>query len=680
LKRFLIIFSLVFFSIQNAYTQNYGSIGFYLVDSLNLDELSTNDSILIHGALQKYHGALEDIDKVKALDVITEGMMHNDWEKYNTFVRDLVESHLATNLSPELEKRYLHSLASAVNNAGIIFNQKGKIPEALNCFLRSLKIQERIGDEEGSATTINNIGTIYNIQGNIEKTLEYVLKSLSIREKIGDKKGIAQSLNNLGSIYFKLTDYPKALSYFKKALKINEEIKNSEGIAYSLTNIGNVYDFDNLLLGINYHKRSLKLRQEIGDRKGQVIGLLSVGYDLFELGNRKEALTYAKESYELGILLELPDYIQKTALLLSQIYQKSGKYKEGWDMYVVHINLRDSIVNKKNKDFALKQGKKYDYEKEKAIQNAEHNKQLEIIAEREEKQRVISYAIAGVLVLSLVFGFFFMNRLRVTRGQKLVIEEQKKLVDEKNQEITDSITYAKRIQEAILPPIGEMREKLKDGFVYYKPKDIIAGDFYWLEQVGDVVLYAVADCTGHGVPGAMVSIVCNNTLNRAVREFKLINPAEILDKVRELVIETFEKSDQEVKDGMDIALCAIDIKTNKLQFAGANNPIYIIRNGVLLETKGDKQAIGRFAGSNPYTKHEFDIEEGDSIYTFTDGYPDQFGGEKGKKLKYKPFKELLIKLSAEKMDVQHHQIEEAFLNWKGDLEQIDDVCVIGVRI
>ena len=254
------------------------------------------------------------------------------------------------------------------------------------------------------------------------------------------------------------------------------------------------------------------------------------------------------------------------------------------------------------------------------------------------------------------------------------------MVDEKNQEITDSITYAKRIQEAILPPPSEMNKHLKDGFVYYRPKDIIAGDFYWLETVGDTVLYAAADCTGHGVPGAMVSVVCNNALNRAVREYKLVDPALILDKVRALVIETFEKSDQEVKDGMDIALCSINFKTNKLRFAGANNPLYIVRDNNVLETKGDKQSIGRFAGTNPYNSHEIELEKGDTIYTFTDGYPDQFGGPKGKKLKYKPFKELLLSMSQKPAEEQHQLLGEAFENWKGSLDQIDDVCVVGVRI
>jgi serine phosphatase RsbU (regulator of sigma subunit) len=677
--RYIFIFIVILVA-QSSFSQNFGDKEFYLIDSLNIDELSTDDSILIFGALQKYHSATEEIEKVKSLGVITEGMMHRDWVKYNYFVKELVENNLSQELNPDLKKRYQHSLATAINNMGINYNQEGQISKALECFHKSLKIQEDIKDQDGTATTLNNIGAIYNFQGDLEKTLDYMLRSLKIREEIGDQKGIAQSLNNIGSTYYKQTDNPKALSYFKKSLLLYEKIGDKSGEAYALSNIGNVYDRESTVLGLNYHQRSLKIREDIGDKQGQAYALFNIGESLYKRGDFENALFYAKKSLLLAKEMNYPDNINRAVKLLSKLYRKSKDYKNGWKMYELHIALRDSLINEKNKDAAAKLDAKYSYEKEEAIKDAEHKKQLEIVAEREQKQKIISYSISGGFVLALVFGFFFMNRLRVTRKQKIVIESQKKIVDQKNQEITDSITYAKRIQDAILPPSIDLNKSLKEGFVYYKPKDIVAGDFYWLEKVGDIVLYAAADCTGHGVPGAMVSVVCNNALNRAVREYELINPALILDKVRELVIETFEKSNEQVKDGMDIALCSINFKTNKLQFSGANNPIYIIRNGVVLETKGDKQSIGNFSGLTPYTLHEIDIESGDSIYTFTDGYPDQFGGPKGKKLKYKPFKELLLSMSSKSMDEQHTVLSEAFDSWKGEMEQIDDVCVIGVRI
>ena len=221
-------------------------------------------------------------------------------------------------------------------------------------------------------------------------------------------------------------------------------------------------------------------------------------------------------------------------------------------------------------------------------------------------------------------------------------------------------------------------EFLKDSFVLYKPKDIVAGDFYWLEAKEDRVLFAVADCTGHGVPGAMISVVCNNALNRSVREYNLSDPGEILDKAREIVIQEFEKSETEVRDGMDIAICSLI--EDKLEYAGAHNPLWIIRNGILLETKANKQPIGKFENLQPYNTHSLQLEKGDAIYIFSDGYSDQFGGTRGKKYKTTNFKNFLLSIQENSMEKQLSLLDAEFEKWRGSMEQIDDVCVIGIRI
>jgi serine phosphatase RsbU (regulator of sigma subunit)/antitoxin component YwqK of YwqJK toxin-antitoxin module len=300
---------------------------------------------------------------------------------------------------------------------------------------------------------------------------------------------------------------------------------------------------------------------------------------------------------------------------------------------------------------------------------------------------LLSAAIVLLVISSLIILLFKKNKEKsrtniLLEKQKQHISEQHEQLAEKSKEITDSIIYAKRIQEAILPPGRLVKAALPNSFILYKPKDIVAGDFYWMETVDDLVIFAAADCTGHGVPGAMVSVVCSNALNRAVREFGLTEPAKILDKTLELVIERFEKSEEDVKDGMDIALCALNSKTNELQFAGANNPLWIIKgaDNALLETKATKQPIGKYADPKPYVNHVMKLEKGDSLYVFSDGFPDQFGGEKGKKLKTKAFKELLLSVQDKSMAEQHKTIDQYFENWRGDQEQIDDVCVIGVSL
>ncbi|UKN03012.1 SpoIIE family protein phosphatase [Paracrocinitomix mangrovi] len=265
--------------------------------------------------------------------------------------------------------------------------------------------------------------------------------------------------------------------------------------------------------------------------------------------------------------------------------------------------------------------------------------------------------------------------------QNTKLEHQKAEIEEKTNDILDSIKYAERIQTAILPTEDTLNE-IFDGehFVLYKPKDIVSGDFYWADRFGDEAIFSAVDCTGHGVPGAFVSIVGFNGLNRTVHEFDLRKPAQILDKLTELVVETFAKSESQIKDGMDIALCNINYKTKKLQFAGANNPLCIVRNGEIIEVKANKQPIGEFHDRVPFTNHEIDLMDGDCVYVFSDGFADQFGGDKGKKFKGKALKQLLLELSDLDMKTQHKKLNEAFETWKGDFEQLDDVCLFGVKI
>ena len=278
-------------------------------------------------------------------------------------------------------------------------------------------------------------------------------------------------------------------------------------------------------------------------------------------------------------------------------------------------------------------------------------------------------------------GVIISKQKQETEDQRDAIQKQHVELEEKTKEITDSINYAKRIQEAILPPLSFVKENLPRSFIFYQPKDIVAGDFYWMEAEEDYSVFAAADCTGHGVPGAMVSVICSNALNRSVREFKLTLPGKVLDKTLEIVLEKFEKSEEEVKDGMDIALCTFEQKTGKLQFAGANNPLWIVRkdSNEIEEYKADKQPIGSYLKHVPFATHETILKEGDTAYIFSDGYSDQFGGKMGKKFKSINFKKLLISIHEKPMNEQCELIKKNFYDWMGHHEQLDDVCVIGFR-
>ncbi len=311
----------------------------------------------------------------------------------------------------------------------------------------------------------------------------------------------------------------------------------------------------------------------------------------------------------------------------------------------------------------------------------------------------------GALILLIgLFSWNFKFKSEIVRRK---IAEDK--IKEQYHEIQDSINYAKRIQSAILPPLKSISDALPNSFVLYQPKDVVAGDFYWFEKTtpnpppmegakgvvsigggAGVVLIAAADCTGHGVPGAMVSVICNNSLNRSFREYQLTQPNEILDKTRDIVISEFEKSEEEMKDGMDISLAVLSPNQNdlthpypyNLTWSGANNPLWIIRKGAseIVEIKGDKQPIGKHSSPKPFTTHTIQLNEGDTFYLFTDGFADQFGGPKGKKMMYKAFKDLLISIQNKPLLDQKEFLHQSLLNWRGSLEQVDDVCIIGIRI
>lgn len=303
----------------------------------------------------------------------------------------------------------------------------------------------------------------------------------------------------------------------------------------------------------------------------------------------------------------------------------------------------------------------------------------------------------GFLVLSTAIFSVLLIRMRYNLTQKEIIarhelNNSKIQIEEKNKEITDSINYAKRIQMALIPPANVIVKLLPNSFVLYKPKDIVSGDFYWATELTTtnnskenekLVVFSVADCTGHGVPGAFMSLIGVKILNQSIQQKNVNSPAEALDYLSQQVFYTVNKHSTEdniVRDGMDAVICSVNFSTLKLSYAGANNPIYIIRKEELIQLKPDKQAIGSMPNQAPFTNNEFPLQKEDIIYGFTDGFIDQFGGKEGKKLKSKRFKELLLSIAHEDMEIQKEKLDAFFEEWKGEHEQLDDVCIIGVKI
>ena len=269
-------------------------------------------------------------------------------------------------------------------------------------------------------------------------------------------------------------------------------------------------------------------------------------------------------------------------------------------------------------------------------------------------------------------------------AQKEELNQQRAQIEEYFVQVTDSIKYAQKIQEAILPPDYQVKRMLPDSFILYRPKDIVSGDFYWLGEAKDKVFFAAVDCTGHGVPGAFMSIVGYNQLKQAIITTGGSNPAEILDHLNRGVSETLHQKEANStnKDGMDIAICSINYKTLELEYAGAFNPLYLLRNSEIIQVKGNKFPIGSFVDEEPsnFTNNKIQLETGDQIYIFSDGYPDQFGGPRGKKFMYKRFRELLVANGNENLEKQKELLQESLFDWMKDEEQVDDILVIGVKV
>ncbi|MCE3280433.1 MAG: protein serine/threonine phosphatase [Bacteroidetes bacterium] len=596
------------------------------------------------------------------------------------------------------EKKYKKWEAKSLNTIGASFQIKGDYLKAIDFYQQSLKITEQLNDKKGLSASLSNIGSIYLNIGESEKALEYLHKSLPIFIEIGNKQGEASALNNIGIIYNLKRDYSKALVFNSRSLKTYEEIGDKQGIAAANANLGNICSdmgsYDKALL---HQSKSLKLYQEIGDKQGISTTMSNMGKSYLKQKKYSLALEYLEKAKKISVETEDLSSEKEAMFITYQTYKAIGNTANALKSYERYIIIRDTLFKEENQREITRKGLQFEYDKrmaEDSVKHAEAQKVKDALIFVKEAQidqdKTQKRALYGGLLLLLISGGVMYNRFRIIRKQKQIIElksketeEQKLIIEQKQMEILSSISYAKRLQEAVLPPQSLIDKHLSSSFIFYKPKDIVAGDFYWMEIVRDkseeLILFAAADCTGHGVPGAMVSMVCSNALNRAVKEFGVTLPGEILDKVLELVTETFERSEEEVKDGMDISLCSLNKRTGTLQWAGANNPLWIIRNKKLIELKPTKQSIGKIDLPLKYNTETFQLMSGDIIYLFTDGYADQFGGSKGKKYKYSQLQEFLLSIANEPLHFQITSLDIALKNWKGKLEQVDDILIIGVK-
>jgi len=567
-------------------------------------------------------------------------------------------------------------LGSAYLNLGAAYDKMGKYDEAMDNLIKALNVYESIQDSICIAKTYLNLGLLYSRHEDYDKSLELYNKSLEIRKKTDDKEGIALLYNNMAIVNYYLEDYDNVRSYFEKAYQMYVELGNLRRQLMALSNLAEIHS----IIGqkekaLNTYFEILKLEEELGEKGEQLSTHIYIGKLYFsrdDLRNAKKQYYLAEElAQETGALAEQASIYT----FLSDVYKKEFNYKKALEYHELFYALNDSIFNaEKSKQIAELETQYETKKKEQQIKNLENEKVIKDF--KIKKQRNFAFSlIVGFIIVFMFFLVLFSQNQKIRKAIKLLAFQKR--------QITDSIEYASRIQTAILPPVDYISTVIPDHFILYKPRDIVSGDFYWITHKEGKTIVAVVDCTGHGVPGAFMSMLGFAFLNEIVNKERELKANEILNLLRDSVKKSLHQTgkEDEAKDGMDIALCIIDTKERKLQYAGAYNPLYLIRNEDFISLKADRMPIGiHVIEKESFTNHEIDIQKEDIIYIFTDGYIDQFGGPKSSKFKISTFKKLLVSIQDKKMSEQKKILESEFNNWKGNKEQIDDVLVMGIKL
>ncbi len=583
-------------------------------------------------------------------------------------------------------------LASSSNGLGIIYSRQGNYSKAIEEYLSSLASYERMNDKDGMSIAYNNIGLNYERQSQFLKALDFYNKSLKIKLQIGKSLGVAQAKINLGNLHISLKKYDLALQYYNEALVIQNEINNISIEAAINNSIGIIYQEQKKYdAAVAYFMKALVLRNKMGDKYSASDIRNNLGIINSIQGKYLQAVEYALESHAVANEMQNLELIKQSAQTLSYAYEKMGKANDALKYFKIYNSYKDSVYNKTNTEKSIQAELNYQFSKQAEKENLEREKK-ELEQKEAAKRQVIirNFFILGFILLLIVAFLIFRNLKQKQKANNklqnayIEIEEKSNLLEEKNKEVFDSIKYAKRLQEAILPNSEFIKKLFPESFVFYKPKDIVSGDFYWFEHWGNKKMFAAVDCTGHGVPGAFMSIVGYNLLNQAVNEHGLTKPNLILNELNKGITKTLKQTfeDSAVKDGMDLALCSYDQKTNVLEYAGAFNSLWLLRNNAIVEIKADKQPVGLFLGEElkSFTNHEIAIQPGDTVYVFTDGFADQFGGPKGKKFKYKQLQSILIENAGKSLSEQKTILEKLIFDWQGNLEQIDDILILGIRL
>ena len=613
-----------------------------------------------------------DTNKVKTLNSLVLQLVYTGGYRLSDSLA-IEELRLAGNLNYKL------GIANSYNNMGVIFNYQSDFSHSLEYLLKSLKIYEAINYRDGMGISYKYIGAVYVHEGDTTNALDYFHRALRIFYELKDTNYIASALISIGNVYGTAGQNSMALQALRKSFRFFTKINNKDGVASALIYIGGVFQHEKRYdSAMSYLLCGKQLFEELKDNDG-ISRSLNLMADVYVANNKyKEALDCANKGLALAKEIGSLDIAMTAQKTLSDIYIKKRDGANALQHYKAYVVIRDSIFNQQNtlKTFGAQMS--YADEKRDAARKAEDDKKEALHREEVKRNETIITAVTGILLVLIVFSIF----VYISNVQR---KKDNKIIEQKNYQITQSINYAERIQRSMLPGKEDVQSLFPQSFVLFKPKDIVGGDFYLLKRKAEKIILAVADCTGHGVPGGFMSMLCSEKLNDSIDQTQ--NTGEILQHLNQGIKASLHQSESEdsTYDGMDIGLCVIVPSLNgmKLNFSGAIRPLWIIRQGgsEVEEIKPTPRTIGGFTPvDQDYGTYIIQLQKGDTFYMFTDGYTDQFGGDEGKKLGLKRFKALLLSIHDEPMHEQEKKLDSYVENWKQTTPQLDDMLVVGVKV
>lgn len=613
------------------------------------------------------------------------------------------------------------------NNLGIAYYDQGDYLKSIESYLQALKINEERGDMRNISACLTNIGAVHQEQRSYDKAIEYYQKALVVNEELDDKRGMAICHLNIGNIFNKQTFYDKAIEHYNTGLKLCEAVGNKKGIAGSNQSIADI----NVTLGDydkanEYYLNALRLYTELGDRMGMAnieLGIANMNISRIDsipvsgvqkLRYLDQAIAYGNMSIENAREMKLLPIIKGAANTLMKAYTKLGNHKKAMEFAGIFIAAQDSMFMEEKTRAIQEMITKYETEKKQQqieLQESQLIARDATIKQQKTFRNALIGGLAAVTLIIVVIANAYRqkrkdNRKIMEQNEKILMtneelkqlneitarqnKELKELIEITNRqkdEIVTSIQYAKRIQTAILPPETYITELLNENFIFYKPKEIVSGDFYYVRQVKHYIIIVSADCTGHGVPGAFMSMLGISYLNEIVQRREITQANLVLNELRKEIKHSLRQTGkrEESRDGMDLALCIIDTKTNTMQYAGAYSPLYIVSNSngetEFKEIKADLMPVGvHFSSDKPFTNHEIKLQIGDTFYISTDGFLDQIGGENNVRFGSKNFKKLLADIHDQPMYEQKEILDRTLKEWMGEHQQRDDILVIGARV